>query len=317
MRSETTRNATSSRGSEGGHTPSSSRCGQTPDLFGQDHAHASHSPSQGGKKDSRTTGTSGRSGMSSSGNVSLSLSLASKLQELLSTVGSTLFRLTWRMKATPSGRRYFQLVASGHRTSGKGCGSWGTPNSSAPGGTPEQALKRKEGLKCGQSVTTLDHQVQTAWPTASARDGKGGYQNGRIRGGKLVTENLSEAVMVAWPTPQAKEQKESSEKKVARGAKPGLNLRDAAESAWPTPQHRDFRSGGGDRALNPDRSNNLNDYALLGNPREDKGGSPAKTENRGQLNPEFASWLMGYPPEWLNCAPSATPSARKRRQPSS
>ena len=43
---------------------------------------------------------------------------------------------------------------------------WATPNASAPGGTPEQALKRKAGLNCGQSVTTLDHQVQLAgWPT--------------------------------------------------------------------------------------------------------------------------------------------------------
>jgi DNA (cytosine-5)-methyltransferase 1 len=46
---------------------------------------------------------------------------------------------------------------------------WGTPNASAPGGTPEQALARKVGLSCGQSVTTLDHQVHLAgWPTPMA-----------------------------------------------------------------------------------------------------------------------------------------------------
>jgi len=49
---------------------------------------------------------------------------------------------------------------------------WGTPNASAPGGTPEQALARKEGLPCGQSVTTLDHQVQLAgWPTPQMPSG--------------------------------------------------------------------------------------------------------------------------------------------------
>jgi hypothetical protein len=48
---------------------------------------------------------------------------------------------------------------------------WGTPNASAPGGTPEQALRRKEGLPCGQSVTTLDHQAQLAyWTTPQAHD---------------------------------------------------------------------------------------------------------------------------------------------------
>jgi hypothetical protein len=54
---------------------------------------------------------------------------------------------------------------------------WGTPNASAPGGTPEQALARKEGLSCGQSVTTLDHQVQlSGWPTPQTSDGSGGGQ---------------------------------------------------------------------------------------------------------------------------------------------
>ena len=28
------------------------------------------------------------------------------------------------------------------------------------------------------------------------------------------------------------------------------------------------------------------------------------------LNPAFVSWLMGFPPEWISCAPSATPSIR-------
>ncbi len=41
---------------------------------------------------------------------------------------------------------------------------WGTPNASAPGGTPEQALARKEGTGAGMSVTTLDHQVQMTLP---------------------------------------------------------------------------------------------------------------------------------------------------------
>ncbi len=31
----------------------------------------------------------------------------------------------------------------------------------------------------------------------------------------------------------------------------------------------------------------------------------------GPLNPPFPAWLMGYPPEWVNCAPSETPSSRK------
>ncbi len=59
---------------------------------------------------------------------------------------------------------------------------WGTPNASAPGGTPEQALARKAGLPCGQSVTTLDHQVQLAgWPTPCATEPVQGDQHQRYR----------------------------------------------------------------------------------------------------------------------------------------
>jgi hypothetical protein len=119
--------------------------------------------------------------------------------------------------------------------------AWGTPNASAPGGTPEQALKRKEGLPCGQSVTTLDHQAQlTTWATPTTRGHKDGACQEQLLAGTVPVNAL------------------------------------------------------------------LGRQALLS-------GSPAGTEKPGQLNPAFSRWLMGYPPEWDACAPTATRSSRKSR----
>jgi hypothetical protein len=46
-------------------------------------------------------------------------------------------------------------------------------------------------------------------------------------------------------------------------------------------------------------------------------GSMAGMEGGGQLDPAHSRWVMGYPPEWCDCAVTATQSFPKSRKRSS
>jgi hypothetical protein len=60
-----------------------------------------------------------------------------------------------------------------------------------------------------------------SWPTASARDSKGGYQGGRIRNGKLSMDTLDVAVQayrpggMMWPTPVVNDDNKSPQAHLA------------------------------------------------------------------------------------------------------
>jgi hypothetical protein len=43
-------------------------------------------------------------------------------------------------------------------------------------------------------------------------------------------------------------------------------------------------------------------------------GSSATTEKPGALNPQFVCWLMGFPPAWDACAPTAMRLCRRSRR---
>jgi hypothetical protein len=267
-------NAISSQGSGDGATPSVSRCSQTIDLFGPDHAPASPLAQPERAKHQAMNATSGPSGLNLSEQFDRQSSLANRLKRQLDGAGSTLFTLTWKRKATPLGRPYYQLQASGRRTSGNDCGSWQTPKVATGKYQYINGDKTKPFLN-------LEGQAELAsWPTPTAYPTGGPQDPEKQRAGGHTVTLKDQASAVAWATPTSRDGKHETEPR--------------------------FREGQGQP---------LSREVLMSGPISS--GSPAQTESKGQLNPAFSLWLMGYPPEWLSCAPLVTRSSRKSRPSSS
>lgn len=293
-----------------GLSPSDLPDGTMTDLFGQAHVPASLSAPPARVKRAMTSATFGLRGYLSSPSAALQSSLESRLMTRLDGVGSILFSQTWRRKATPAGRPYYQLAASGRRTLETAFGSWPTPMA----GTPAQ-----NGYNAAGNTDSSRKMVELAgWRSPAAQNGDRGGQNGLERVAAGHTLNLQDqALLASWPTPCAQQANgepeaflERKRRSIARGSSMGVSLTDlqmvAKLATWPTPRAEDSESSGMRHSRGV--ADTLTAVSGLAN------GSHAQTEKPAQLDPDHSRWLMGYTADHLSCAPTETPSFLKSRR---
>ena len=175
--------ATFSPGSESGALPFAAVAGPIADLFGPVPVLANLSARQAKALRLMTSGTYGPPSTTSSKSASLQSSLESKLRAKTQTLGSTLYKLTWKPWVTPSGQSRFRLRASALRTS-------------ETGSTGSQVTKTK----------------RTGWNTPCASDGSGGKRphpdtgmTGQHPNGRKVNMGLASQAHIGFlKTPPAR-----------------------------------------------------------------------------------------------------------------
>ena len=258
--------------------------GKIADLYGQEVARASLSARRVKALGLLTSGTCGRAGSISSQSASLQSFLGSRLREKTASLGSTLYKLTWKVWTTPAGRSLPLLRASARRTSESANTGWPTPQCADVNharGTPEYAARTMRRKHPPTSLAIAVHKV--GWATPKASDGSGGRTTETKGGGNVHLDK--QARLSGWPTPMA--------------GTPAQN--------------------GNNEAGNNDSSRRTTAYALNAPARLTASGklltgSDAQMKSGGRLNPEHSRWQMGLSPAWGNCAPTETPSSRRRRK---
>ena len=250
-----TTSVTSSQASACGHTLYGSQSGLMIDRFGQDRRLASLSAQQAKDSGLLTSGTYGPPSSISSMSAALTRSLESRLRARTHSLGSTMYRLTWKERATPSGRSICALRASVLRTSASDSSS----SERAPWLT-ESARDWKDTAGMATTAINPDGSERSrvdqlpriahlaAWPSPTTPSGGQTYPEGTTASGMTPDGRKTQVTLAlvadhaGWPTTRAADGEknvrtsEGSLREIERKGSPQDLSMAAAVSGWPTPR---------------------------------------------------------------------------------
>ena len=269
-----------------GPAPFAKPVGRMTDPFGREVVRANLSARLAKAAGLTTSGTSGPPSTGSSSSADLTSFLESRLRARTASLGSTLYRLTWKHRATPQGRQIPALRASARRISDSasiGAPSktgWTTPQCHD---THPRGAGNRDNPKGGGACLAWDAKA-AGWPTPMAGTPA---QKGYNEAGNTDSSRKTQALVSGWPTPKVTDTNGPGNSENRQG---GMALHTAAQLTGP---------------------------ARLTVSGELLTGSDAGMSAGGQLCPAHSRWLMGLPPEWDDCAGMAMQLFSLRRKRSS
>ena len=306
--------AISSLESADGATLCGSLAGPKTERPGPEAAHVSRSVSPASEKASTTNAIYGPSSRDSSKSENLQLCLENRLRQLLP--GSPECEVIWKKWITPWGQSLSKPRAVVRRNIEIVFGLWpavNVPNGgrSPKGGSLSMTGQTVDGKKRQVGLENAVKIVLSLYPSLTSNaKATSGYNEAGNSAGQVAIRKI---ILGLWPQSSARGWKGSkaSPETLGRNSRP---CNEVVFSVWSALRSTDGAKGGPNQSFGaggsplPSQVAKTAESSLSNVPMENFVGS---------LHPEFAGWEMGYPPEWLSCAPTAMPSSRKQQRSSS